>query len=292
MMSEQLRNWLQSRSRLPAVSACLLSSWALGAALMAHAPGASGSECMIPAAVTAALASPSRPAADVQLDVERKPAQLLAFAGIKPGDRVADLIPGNGYFTRLFQALVGPKGHVYAVVPVSLVERDVKRLDPIKAILSAEGGKTTSLLVKPYGDIGADAPLDVVWTSQNYHDVYGAVGPFAAATQSGDEAAEALDNAAFRALKPGGVFVVIDHAAKPGAGASSAKALHRMDVDIVIAQARAAGFTLTERWDGLANPADSHEAMIFAPEIKGHTDKFALKFVKQRPDPHAKRNCP
>jgi predicted methyltransferase len=291
MMWGQPRNRLPFPSNLRSLPGRLLSISALLAGLMTHASGAWGTECLIPAPVAAAVASLSRPAADVQVDGERKPAQLLAFAGIKPGDRVADLIPGNGYFTRLFQALVGAQGHVYAVVPASLVDHDVKRLDPIKAILSAGDGKTTSLLVKPYGEIGADLPLDVVWISQNYHDVYGAVGPFAVASQSGEQAAEALDKAAFQALKPGGVFIVIDHAARSGAGASSAKALHRMDVDIVIAQAEAAGFRLAERWDGLGNPADSHEAIIFAPEIKGHTDKFALKFVKQKPNPYAKRNC-
>jgi predicted methyltransferase len=259
--------------------------------LMTCVSAAQGKECTAPAAIADAVSSGSRPASDAQLDAERKPAELLAFAGIKAGDRVADLIPGSGYFTRLFQILVGAEGRVYAVLPASLVEHDAKRLDPIKEIVSSASERNVSLLVEPYGEIGADAPLDVVWTSLNYHDVYGAVGPFAVASLSGEQAAEQLDISAYKALKPGGVFMVIDHAAGAGAGASSAKSLHRMDSDIVIAQAKAAGFRLAGRLDVLANPNDSHEKQIFSPEIRGHTDKFVLKFVKPEKNPYKKRNC-
>jgi len=234
----------------------------------------------IPPAVTMAVASSARPNADVLADADRKPAELLAFAGIKSGDKVADLIPGDGYFTRLFRQLVGPGGHVYAVVPVPLAASGAKRVDPIKALIAEPGIENVSLLVQPYEDIGADTPLDVVWTSQNYHDVYGEVGPFAVAGTRGEAAAAKLDAAAFKALKPGGVYLVIDHAAKAGAGGTLAKSLHRIEAQTVIAQVEAAGFVLDGRSDVLANSNDAHDKLIFATEIRGHTDRFVLKFRK------------
>lgn len=230
-----------------------------------------------------AVATPLRPPADVQADADRKPAELLSFADIRPGDKVADLIPGDGYFTRLFSQLVGPRGHVFAVIPASLAAAGPKRLDPIKTLIATPGYANVSLQVRPYENIDVDTPLDVVWTSQNYHDIYGEVGAFAVPGSSGKDEAAKLDAAAFKALKPGGIYVVVDHAARPGSGGGDAKALHRIEAATVIAQVTAAGFVLEARSDVLANPQDDHEKIIFAPEIRGHTDKFALKFRKPKP---------
>ncbi len=248
--------------------------------------------CTIPDAVTVAVGDTSRPPADTAVDAERKPAQLLAFAGIKPGDRIADLMPGKGYFTRLFSALVGPQGHVYAVVPAVLADHDAKRVDPIKEIMSATGDNNISMLVDPYDRIDAPGSLDVVWTSLNYHDVYGGVGPFAVESLTGQDAAEQLDVAAFKALKAGGIFIVIDHAAKDGDDGSAAKALHRMNRDIVISQAKAAGFQLMGQSDVLRNVEDPRDKSIFSPEIRGHTDKFVFKFIKPGAKSPRQKNCP
>lgn len=254
----------------------LLSLVLLGAAALAHA------DMMPPAYVSAAIADSTRPAADTQRDADRKPAELIAFAGIKPGDQVADVMPGGGYFTRIFSKVVGPQGHVYAVVPESIAQARPQALDPIKALAADPGYRNTSLTVQPYDRLGAAASLDVVWTSQNYHDVYGAVSVFAVKGVSGPDEAAKLDMAAFKALKPGGIYMVIDHATKPGAGGQYAGTLHRIDPATVIAQAQAAGFVLESRSDLLSNPQDAHDKLIFAPEIKGHTDKFILKFRKPR----------
>jgi predicted methyltransferase len=232
--------------------------------------------------VAAAVDSPLRPNTDVQTDADRKPVDVLTFADIRPGDKVADLVPGDGYFTRLFRQLVGPQGHVFAVVPESLAAASPKRLDPIKALIAAPGYENVSLLVQPYDEIGAGTPLDVVWTSQNYHDIYGEVGAFAIPGTSGKDEAARLDAAAFKALRPGGIYIVIDHAAKAGSGGGDAKSLHRIEAGTVIAQVTAAGFVLEDRSDVLANPQDDHDKMIFAPEIRGHTDKFVLKFRKPK----------
>jgi predicted methyltransferase len=236
----------------------------------------------LPSYVTAAISDSARPAADTQLDSARKPAELVAFTGIKPGDKVADVMPGGGYFTRIFSKVVGPQGHVYAVVPESIAEARPKALAPIKAIAADMAYSNTSLMVQPYDQLGAPSSLDVVWTSQNYHDVYGAVSVFAVKGNSGPDEAAKLDAAAFKTLKPGGVFVVVDHAAEPGSGGRDAGTLHRIDPATVIAQVQAAGFVLEARSDVLSNPQDAHDKLIFAPEIKGHTDKFVLKFRKPR----------
>lgn len=247
------------------------------ATLAAHADAQ-----MPPAYVSSAVADPARPAADTKRDSDRKPAELIAFAGIKPGDKVADLLPGGGYFTRIFSKIVGPHGHVYAVIPDSLADGAPKKLDGIKALIANPAYSNSSLVIRPYDRIGGDEPLDVIWTSDNYHDVYGAVSVFAVAGTSGAEETASMDAAAFKALKPGGIYMVIDHVAKAGSGEQDAKALHRIDPAVVIAQTKAAGFVLEARSNLLANPKDSHEQIIFAPQIRGHTDQFVLKFRKPK----------
>lgn len=255
----------------------LLALLILGAANLLYAQAAS-----TPAYITDALADNARPAADKQLDSDRKPAALVAFAGIKPGDKVADVMPGGGYFTRIFSKVVGAKGHVYAIVPQAYATKaPPERLKSIRALVAdpAYSGNT-SLLIRPYDQLDTGASLDVVWTSQNYHDVYGAVSVFSVDGSTGPDQAAKLDAAVFKALKPGGVFIVVDHEAAPGSGGRDAHTLHRIDPAIVIAQAKAAGFVLEAQSDVLGNPQDKHDKAIFAPEIKGHTDKFVLKFRK------------
>lgn len=248
----------------------------LGTATLLHAQSSP------PAYVTEAIADTARPAADKEVDNDRKPAALVTFAGIKPGDNVADVMPGRGYFTRIFSKVVGAKGHVYAVIPESMATKaPPEKFKPIHALVAdpAYSGNT-SVEIRPYDRLDVGAPLDVVWTSQNYHDVYGAVSVFSVTGSTGPEQAAKLDAAAFKALKPGGVFIVVDHAAAPGAGGKDASTLHRIDPATVIAQAKAAGFELEATSDVLSNPQDGHDKAVFAPEIKGHTDKFVLKFRK------------
>jgi predicted methyltransferase len=231
----------------------------------AHAAAAMAGQVSI----DAAIASPSRPAADVARDAQRHPAALLAFAGIKPGDKVADLMPGGGYFTRLFAQAVGPQGHVYAIVPAELAKLAPKSAEAARAL--AAGDHSITLLVVPTDAIAAPEKLDLVWTSDNYHDVYGFFGP--------DKAA-AMDRAIFNALKPGGRFIVIDHVAAAGASATAPTTLHRIDPATVRAQVLAAGFVLTDQSDVLQNPADDHTRKVFDPSIRGRTDQFAYSFRK------------
>jgi predicted methyltransferase len=219
--------------------------------------------------LTAAIADPSRPPADTARDADRKPAQVIAFSGLKPGDKVADLIPISGYFTRIFAKVVGPKGHVYAATPEVLAARPGV-LDPTKAIAAANPNVTAGLV--DFQKMDFPEKLDMIWTSENYHDFHNFPGIDVVA----------LNKVIFNALKPGGVFLVEDHQAAPGAGATVTNTLHRIEADTVIKEVEAAGFKLEGRSDVLANPADPHTANVFTPEIRGKTDKFVLKFRKPK----------
>ena len=217
-------------------------------------------------AITAAVADPSRPAEDTARDASRKPAQVVAFAGLKAGDKVADLIPGSGYFTRIFAKVVGPTGKVYAAVPQALAARP-GIMDGLNAIAKANPNVWAGAI--DYAKLEFPEKLDMVWTSENYHDFHN--------IPNGDVVA--LNTVIFNALKPGGVFMVEDHSA-PGTGTTATSTLHRIDPEVVIKEAQAAGFILEGRSDLLANPADPHTAPVFDPSIRGKTDKFLLKFRK------------
>jgi predicted methyltransferase len=244
----------------------------IAAATLATAAGAQTARTADSPAATRAVAAPDRPAADKARDGDRKPAAMLTFAGIKPGDKVADLIPGGGYFTRLFAKAVGANGHVYAVVPPAMVARNPKAADGVKAIAAEPGYKNVSVEVAAMSGMAPAGTLDVAWTSQNYHDVYNNM-PSAGAD---------LARAVFAALKPGGVFVIVDHAAAAGTGDEAAKPLHRIDPAKVRAQVTAAGFVFEGQSDALANAADTHDKPVFDPALRGKTDQFALKFRKPR----------
>ncbi len=228
----------------------------------------------VPDYVTQAIANKDRPAEDVARDTNRHTLALLVFSGAKPGDRIADFVPAGGYFTRLFSDIAGPKGHVFAVIPQEL-SKTPKMIQPIEALVKLPEFANVTEEVEPVDDTGAKAlasgPLDLIWTSDNYHDMYGFFGA---------QHAAAADAAIFRALKPGGVFVVVDHVALPGASETAPKTLHRIDPETVKAQVLAAGFVLDGTTDVLANPADTHTLKVFDPAIKGHTDQFAFRFRK------------
>ena len=246
-------------------------SFGLLVALVLLAAPSPGTAQPAEAAAQAAVSAPTRPAADVARDGLRKPAALLVFSGIKRGDRVADIMPGQGYFTRLFRGVVGPNGRVYAVVPTELAQVNPKGLDAIRAAAAEPGMSGVQVLTAPTAEITAPEPLDLAWTSDNYHDLYAFFGP--------DKAAQ-LDAAVFKALKPGGVFIVIDHVAAAGGDAAAVRRLHRIDPEVVRAQVTAAGFKLEAQSAILANPDDTHLDPIFSPTIRGRTDQFVFRFRK------------
>jgi predicted methyltransferase len=224
----------------------------------------------IPDNIGAAVSDPARPKADQDRDAQRRPAEVLTFTGVRSGDSVADLMPGQGYFTRIFSRSVGPTGHVYAIVPEEIVKLKPAALDGIKALAADPAYANVTVLVEPINAVSAPVPLDLVWISQNYHDLH---DPFMGPADLGK-----VDKAVFAALKPGGVFLVLDHAAQPGSGLRDTNTLHRIDQAAVETEVEAAGFTLAAQSDLLRNPQDARAIKIFDPSIRGRTDQFILKF--------------
>jgi predicted methyltransferase len=249
---------MKSNLLLAAVAAMALSS--AGAALAAPT-----------AAVTAAVADKGRPAEDTARDADRKPAEMLDFAGVKPGQTVADFLPGGGYFTRIFAKAVGPKGTVYAII--SEAQAANKDKPPAVAAIAADANYgNVKVVAANFQTFTLPTPADVIWTSQNYHDLH--------LTRLNLDVA-AVNKAVFNALKPGGYYVVLDHAAPAGTPVDAANTLHRIDPAIVKTELEAAGFKLVAESKVLRNPKDDYTKNVFDPAVRGHTDQFIYKF--QRP---------
>jgi len=221
-------------------------------------------------AIDAAVADTTRPAADRDRDAERKPADMLAFAGVKPGMVVIDILPGGGYFTRLFSDVVGPTGKVISYVPDEMYAGRPKSLDAITAIAAEPGHKNVQPMHDPALAPGPANVVDVVWTSQNYHDLHNVPGLDLVA----------FNKALYASVRPGGVYIVLDHSAPAGSGVSDTNTLHRIDEAVVRKEVEAAGFVFDGESKVLANPADPRTVKVFDPSIRGHTDQFVLRFRK------------
>lgn len=219
----------------------------------------------VPAYVAAAAADAGREA-DRADDARRHGAELVAFSEAKPGDTVLELVPGGGYFTRIFSKVVGADGKVYAAIPAPMA----KYSDKTKALPASY--PNVELLEQPADALKTPEPVDVVFTSQNYHDYPDKfMGPTDPAV---------LNKAVFDALKPGGTYIVIDHDAEAGSGLRDTETLHRIEGALVKQQVEAAGFEFVGESDVLRNPADDHKAKVFDEGIRGHTDQFVYKFRK------------
>jgi predicted methyltransferase len=226
----------------------------------------------VPANITAALADKARPEADVKRDAARHPGEILAFAGVKPGDKVVDFMMGGGYFTDILSPAVGPQGKVYAYQSSEFVAYRAAYADEQKAAVA--GRSNTVPLTAPLSAVGLPDGLDLVLTVQNYHDLH--LKPFPAGT------AASVNAQVFKALKPGGVYLVVDHAAAAGAPLSVADTLHRIDPAIVKQEVQAAGFKFEGESPVLRDAADDHTANVFTPAIRGKTDQFVYKFRKPK----------
>lgn len=249
-----------------ALPAALAASMALIAAAPASTP-------KVPATIASAVADPNRPAEDTARDANRKPAEMLEFAGVTPGKTVVDLMPGKGYFTRLFAKAVGPNGHVYAWFP-SDVDALLKGKSPAILVVTNDTVHypNVSLIHGALAKFVTPQPVDIVWTSDNYHDFHNQnFGPVDVA---------AMNKAIFNSLKPGGIYIVLDHAAAAGSGLRDTNTLHRIDPAVVKQEVLAAGFKFVSQSKVLANPADDHTLQIFDKSIRGKTDQFIYKFRK------------
>ena len=253
-------------------------STALLAAAMCFATLASAGAAKplaIPKPIAAAVADPARPPADRDRDADRKPAECIAFAGLKPGQRIADLLPGGGYFTRIFSGVVGPKGQVFAVATPKRPDAPPDRPEPsaaVRAIAADAHYKNVTVSVEKVVELKLPEKLDMVWTSQNYHDVHN--------VQNIDVGA--FNKAIFESLKPGGIYIVIDHAAEKGAGFTVTSTLHRSDPDAVKTEVMAAGFQFVGSSDVIAISADDHKTAVFEKGLHDKTDRYVLKFRKPK----------
>jgi predicted methyltransferase len=249
------------------VAASLIAAVTLGAS-QANAAKA-------PDVIAAAVADTSRPESDRQRDANRKPAETLAFTGVKPGDQIAELLPGSGYFTRIFSKIVGPTGHVYALVPAPLPNAPPDMPDfaaRVKAIAADANYSNVSVVVEPFSELKTPEPVDLVWTSQNYHDLHNFPGIDVGV----------FNQLVFEALKPGGIYLILDHAAEPGSGARDTATLHRIDAETVKKEVLAAGFVFVGGSDLLKAPGDARTVKVFDPSVRGKTDQFVLKFRKPK----------
>lgn len=251
-----------------AAAAALLAApaWSTSTAAIA------GQEALAPAQnpttgpYAAAIADPLRPAEEVARDSLRHPAEMLAFAQVNEGDRIADIRPEEGYFTRLFARAVGGAGRVYAFVPNQTAARENVHAEALVAAYPNVNRITGDLDSMVFPE-----PLDVVFSAQEYHDF---VIP-----RFGVDVAK-MNAAAFAALKPGGLYVILDHQAAPGTGTSAVGTLHRIEGAALRAQVEAAGFVFDGETSAVANPDDDHSLNVFDPAIRGKTDQFVYRFKK------------
>jgi predicted methyltransferase len=229
----------------------------------------------IPDNIAKAIAAPERSAKDRERDARDKPAELLAFAGVKPGMKAADVFGGGGYWSEILARAVGPTGSVTLVNNegyANFAKDDIKvrfadgRLKEVKQLV----GKTSDL------GLGKDQ-YDFMMIFMSYHDIYWVDEKEGWSKIDADNFLRQLH----AALKPGGKLLVVDHAAKAGTGSSAAQDLHRIDEEFAKKDFTSHGFALEKTWDGLRNAADDHTKMVFDESIRGKTDRFAQLYRKK-----------
>jgi predicted methyltransferase len=239
---------------------------ALCTALFALALSGAAMAAAVPSYIARAVADPARPKADTDRDALRLPAETLAFAGVKPGMKIAEFFPGGGYFTRPLSDVVGPRGHIYGIENAKWDDgSDAKAAAAVKY-------HNVSMQMVKFGEFNLPQKVDLVWITQNYHDLHIAkYGPVDMA---------AFNRHVYASLKPGGTYFILDHQANPGTDEARIAALHRIEKSQVIREVEAAGFKLAGEGDALHRTADDHTKSIFDKSIQGHTDQFMLRFVK------------
>lgn len=214
----------------------------------------------------AILANPERPEDERKLDTGRKPDEVLKFFGIKPGDKVADIMAGGGYYTAILSQVVGDKGVVYSANNAFMKgfvkdKLDVRLQNPMFTNVKHIDGEIDKLALP------TDGSLDFVLIHLNYHDL----------VLKNDNRA-AMNKTIFAALKPGGVYGIVDHYAKDGSGSEFTESLHRIDKAVVVKEVTDAGFVLAKEGEMLRHPEDPRTEGVF--KHRGETDRFVLRFEK------------
>ncbi|ESX52389.1 class I SAM-dependent methyltransferase [Mesorhizobium sp. C416B] len=206
---------------------------------------------------------------------QSKVSELIRFARIEAGSTVIDVYPGDGDWTRLFSDIVGSEGRVYSFVPAEVAHFKNDPVGLMRTLAkepSRENVEATSADLVAMPEI--TQPADVLWLHLFYHDLHTAL-----IQKKGATAAD-FNRAVYKRLKPGGSYVIVDHAAATGSGTSDTRSLHRIDPAFVREEVEAAGFVLDAESTVLVNKDDPHSIKVFDPAIKGETDRFAFRFVK------------
>jgi predicted methyltransferase len=260
----------------PTPSANAAAALSVSAAEAPNAPAASATpaaQALDPKAhADAVVAAADRSAEDRALDAQRHPAELLAFFGILPGQRLAELGAGGGYTTELLVRATGESGKVYGQNSKALLEKFLEK--PWSERLAKPLMKNVVRLDRDF-----DSPLppdvkelDAVLMVLFYHDtVWLKVDR------------ERMNQSVFAALKPGGIYGIVDHSAKPGAGIGVTETLHRIEKSALVSEVTKAGFALEAEASFLANPADTrdwNDSPRKAEARRGTSDRFVLRFKK------------
>ncbi len=242
----------------------ITTSLALAILVLASAPAG--------AQASSAHSAPAAAESDALTDPALQGPAVLGFMGVRPGWRIADLFAGK--FARDFSEAVGAKGKVYAIEPAQLVKAHSPALGQANAIAAKAINGNVEVQSPPIDAPALPVSLDAVFIRQNYHDLHDKfMGPADVGL---------FNRNVYAALKPGGVFVIIDHAAAAGSGLRDTDTLHRIDPAAVKAEVTAAGFVFDAQSDVLANPADDHTKVVFDPSIRGRTDQLMYRFRKPK----------
>ena len=206
---------------------------------------------------------------------QAKQSELIRFSRVVAGATVIDVYPGGGDWTRVFSEVVGPKGRVYSFVPAEVAHFKNDPVGLMQTLAKEPGRENVDAVSADLVAITKATPLaDVLWMHLFYHDLHTAL------IQDKGATADAFNRAVYKLLKPGGRYVIVDHAAAAGSGTNDTQSLHRIDPASVREEVEAAGFVLDALSTLLANKGDPHSIKVFDPAIKGETDRFAYRFVK------------
>ena len=219
-------------------------------------------------AIDASIASPTRTAKDHERDAREKPAEVLAFAGVKPGMTVADLFAASGYYTELLAGVVGPTGKVYSVNTVAYADYSK---DGMKARFGDGHLKNVEqrLIEASWFNL-APKSVDLIVICMSFHDVY-----WIDEKEGWPEInTEGFIDSMKRMLKPGGKLLIIDHNAPAGTGREMAGKAHRLNEDFVKKALTARGFVFEKSYDGLRNPQDQLDKLVFDAAVRGKTDRY------------------
>ncbi len=228
-----------------------------------------GEQIQVPDFIKIALRAGSRPAEDRDRDGGRKPDKVMAFFGLERGSTVAEFMASRGYYVGVLSEMVGPNGTVYGHNNSWLADR-ITEGTPLGARIAASNlDNVKEIITELEEPLIPDGTLDASYMILFYHDTF----------WLGTDRA-AMNQAIYKALKPGGIYGVVDHHAAPGMGISDVRANHRIERHVVVDEVVAAGLELVGETDLLENLNDPLDVIVFQPDLRGDTHRFVLKFQK------------